>query len=142
MFTAKPAKPEPVKPKPEATDIDISKVIVVGGEDWRNAKITKTITANSNNSGTSVQYPLTGWASNGDSCNGFICFGHKAADGSFTGGKFDWLPERETAYHWGFKHIVDGYKGHTVPVSGEDCGVWILSIDKTERSNIVWFKWS
>lgn len=128
------------KPDPKP-DFDVSKVVVAGGEDFRNAKETIAVTGSGNNQGTTVNYPKTNWKTYDGNCNGFVGVVYRMKDGSIKGGKFDWLPQNPTTYHWGFKHVYDGYKGHTAPQDGSDAWVFIFSIDKKERSNFVKFVW-
>lgn len=129
---------DPVKPQP---DFDVSKVVIAGGEDFRNAKETVQITGSGDKKGTTVTYPKTNWKTYDGNCNGFVGVVYRMKDGSIKGGKFDWLPQNQTTYHWGFKHVYDGYKGHTAPQDGSDAWVFIFSIDRKERSNFVKFVW-
>lgn len=140
-FLKREKKQEQVKSDQKPVD-DMPQVdIIAGGEDFRGAKVTVNITAESSKAGTTITYPKTGWKPYDADCNGFVGIVYRLPNGKVKGGKFDWLPEHHPSYHWGFKHLADGYKGHEQPQDGAECWVFIFNIDKSERSNGVRFIW-
>lgn len=143
--------PDPVADTDEAAHgLDMGKVTVHGGEALKNARITvKMFKANADKNGCTPEWEKVpaSWPRDGKGCNGFVCVIYKTSKG-WEGGKFDWLPENRTSYHWSFKHVYAGYKslnllprGHIAPPAGCDAGVFVLSIDQQARSNVAFFKW-
>ena len=68
------------------------------------------------------------------------CFFIKQADGSWKGGKFDWIRKGGQGTK-GTENITGGYGGHVAPPSGTDCAFVWGSIDGKRQSNPVFCKW-
>lgn len=86
---------------------------------------------------------LSAWGLSYDDASGALaCLFVKRSDGTWVGGKFDWISSSRT--HRGFSGHVPGYNGWTlsgVPNPCEACFV-IVSADGRRRSNVLKGTWT
>lgn len=64
---------------------------------------------------------------------GMMCLFYKQGDGTWRGGKFEWLDPGQTAKS--LKNISNGYNGWRTPPAGSKAALIIFSTDGARRSN-------
>ena len=94
--------------------------------------------------GFSFQYDnnLSAWGlSNGDA-SALACFFVQKSDGSWVGGKFDWISSSRT--YRDLNHLHSGYGGWTLAGVPNPCqaAFVIVSKDGSKRSNVLAGTWS
>jgi hypothetical protein len=70
---------------------------------------------------------------------GMLCLFTKQADGSWLGGKFEWLDPGQTSKSLG--NINNGYNGWSRPATGAETAVVIFSTDGSRHSNPAYTTW-
>ena len=89
-------------------------------------------------SGINYSVNTSMWPSNGENLNGYACF-FIIRDNEAHGGKFEWIRSNTNYRDW--KNLRDGYGGHRVPNSGEQVAFCVLSLDRQERSSVIFWTW-
>jgi hypothetical protein len=116
-----------------------------GGVNGSNAAQTgvKISNLSFSDSGLSFKYDadLSAWGmAHGDS-NAYACLFVKKSDGSWVGGKFDWISSSRTTRS--FAGHVPGYSGWTLADVPNPCEAAFVIVDggRTRRSNVVSGTW-
>ncbi len=119
-----------------------------GGENGAGAQLTSATIANLSASGDGMSYQWAGdtlrsWGLSDSQAGAFACFFVQKSDGSWVGGKFDWISTSRTTR--GFENILhENYVGWTlVGVPNPcNCAFVIISEDCTKRTNVIAGTWS
>ena len=85
---------------------------------------------------------LSEWGLSRDQADALACFFVQKSDGSWVGGKFDWISTSRTGRSLG--HVKEGYGGWSLSGVPNPCGAAfvIVSSDGTKRSNVISSTWS
>lgn len=96
--------------------------------------------ASVNGSKINLSFEKYSWPTNGDGgCDAIICMFRKL-DGTWKGGKFDWIRTGGQSVKL-TENIEGGYGGHTTPADGETVAFMFMSVDYKQRSNAVFCQW-
>ena len=123
------------------TDVDLSGAEVKGGWDFTQARTTTTLTeASMDGSGAvTLSWVPHSWPSRDAHTDGVYCAVWRNANGGWVGGYVDYLPKGSGyTFPGAGENIRNGYGG---PASGQEIGFFILSSDRSERSNVVITTW-
>ena len=85
---------------------------------------------------------LSEWGLSRDQADALACFFVQKSDGSWVGGKFDWISTSRTSRSLG--HVKEGYGGWSLSGVPSPCqaAFVIVSSDGTKRSNVISATWS
>ena len=85
---------------------------------------------------------LSAWGRSHGNAGDYACFFVQKADGSWVGGKFDWISSSRTTR--GFENIFSGYNGWSLAGVPNPCNAAfvILNHDCKRRSNVISGRWS
>lgn len=85
---------------------------------------------------------LSAWGLSNDDAHALACFFVQKADGSWVGGKFDWISSSRTTR--GFENIFGGYNGWSLAGVPNPCNAAFVIVDEgcKRRSNVITATWT
>ena len=131
----------PVVNNPEevAHNFDITKCNVEGQFDFRNAKVTvKAKTLSVSGADIAMTWDKHVWPMYDEYCDGLIVCIWKRSTNDWLGGYIDWCPAGREGYSW---DCIPNFYNYGSPSKGDECGFFILSYDKQQRSDALFTTW-
>ena len=131
-------KPTPTRPVPDLIHVGEGNVL------WKNLKETCTISSGvMTSSGFKASYSGNdGWFSKDGQTCGWICMTWLFAE-KVQAEYWDGMSKASPYMYVSLFHITDPKApfAHRMPVKGQEVGIFFVSEDMTERSDISWVKW-
>lgn len=119
-----------------------------GGFKGENAQLSSPRIGNLKVSGEDLSYSWTGdtlraWGISDSDCNGaLICFFVKRSDGTWVGGKFDWISTSRVTRN--LENVFNGYCGWSLAGVPNPCeaAIVMVYVDGSKRSNVTKGTWT
>lgn len=85
---------------------------------------------------------LSAWGYSKDAVGGYACLFVQKTDGSWVGGKFDWISSSRSSR--GLENVLNGYNGWTLDGVPNPCAAAFVILDsnRKRRSNVIVGTWS
>lgn len=117
-----------------------------GGFNGSAAALSSARIGNFNISGNKMTYSWTGdtlssWGLGNDQADALCCLFVKKADGTWVGGKFDWISTSRTSRT--LEHVTGGYNGWTLSGVPNPCEAAFVIVSKngSKRTNVIAGSW-
>jgi len=127
----------------KAKGLDLSKAGWQGNWQGPNAKITvtaKNLNVNPGSDRLSMEWTKHTWKSGDGMCDGTICCAWKT-NGNWYAAYLDYCPAGLTGHTFDCIKNMSNSPYNPKPAIGDECGFFLLSEDKAERSNVLFGTW-